>query len=293
MAVDAQARGASLRRGVRSGTAELRTIAFSILVFLLLAVELEVEGPGGFWWERHLTHFLIGHWGDGPVSEARRLSHYLAGTEGLVAAAALAFAVCAVRGSWRAALTLGASPAAVLLTPLLKDAFTRPPPAGELVHMYSFPSGHGTGTMAIAAALATVLWRTQWRWPALAGGAFVVLAVGAAVVADRGHWPSDVFAGWALGLGWVALVRIAISAAGRRHRLRSGPKPPSTAFVRIGIRAAPPGSRDEQPPPAGGAARASRRSACAQGATAQRGPSADAEPRSPSGADGSSAAGSG
>ena len=68
----------------------------------------------------------------------------------------------------------------------------------------SFPSGHATASMAVAAGIVALLAPGRWRWFAGIAGAILVTAVGLAVVSDSGHWPSDVLAGWCLALGWVA-----------------------------------------------------------------------------------------
>jgi membrane-associated phospholipid phosphatase len=39
--------------------------------------------------------------------------------------------------------------------------------------------------------------------------AVFVVAVGVAVIADGGHWPSDVLAGWCLAVAWVVSLRAA------------------------------------------------------------------------------------
>jgi len=68
---------------------------------------------------------------------------------------------------------------------------------------FSFPSGHAMASMAAMAALAALLWHTRWRSTVLiVGGVFVPL-VGVSRVYLGAHYPSDVFAGWALSFGWV------------------------------------------------------------------------------------------
>ena len=62
--------------------------------------------------------------------------------------------------------------------------------------------------MAIAAGIVALVWASRWRWLAVVVGAMFVAAVGMAVVADSGHWPSDVLAGWCLALAWVAALTL-------------------------------------------------------------------------------------
>ena len=66
----------------------------------------------------------------------------------------------------------------------------------------SFPSGDTASAFAVAAALSTV-----WAWPWAAAALVAAGAVGVLRVVDLAHYPSDVFAGAALGLfaAWVAV----------------------------------------------------------------------------------------
>jgi membrane-associated phospholipid phosphatase len=96
--------------------------------------------------------------------------------------------------------------AVVALAPILKAAFGRPSPF-PVPGDPSFPSGHATGSMAMAAAAVALLASTRWMWPAAAAGAGLVAAVSVGVIADGGHWPSDVLAGWSLAIGWVLVLR--------------------------------------------------------------------------------------
>jgi undecaprenyl-diphosphatase len=89
------------------------------------------------------------------------------------------------------------------MVPVLKELVDRPSPF-PMPDDPSFPSGHATGSMAAAAGIVALLASSRWRWFGGVAGAMFVTAVGVAVVADSGHWPSDVLAGWCLGLAWVA-----------------------------------------------------------------------------------------
>jgi undecaprenyl-diphosphatase len=101
---------------------------------------------------------------------------------------------------------------AVLINFLCKQAFgrIRPDLWVSRVHetTYSFPSGHAMASMAVATALTFLLWKTRWRWIMLAGGAVFVFMVGVSRVYWGVHYPSDILAGWAASLAWVAGVKM-------------------------------------------------------------------------------------
>ena len=103
----------------------------------------------------------------------------------------------------------------------------RPAYATAALHLdsFSFPSGHATASMVAYTMLAYVLARLTRASPArgvviFAAAAFVILAIGASRVYLGVHYPSDVLAGFTVGLGWVAIcltgVRFAERSAARR-----------------------------------------------------------------------------
>jgi membrane-associated phospholipid phosphatase len=106
----------------------------------------------------------------------------------------------------------------------------------------SFPSGHtlnATVVLGITAYL-LVVWANRKRWRVLSVvtlGSFVV-AMGLSRVFLGHHWLTDVIAGWAIGLGWLASVitghRVMITLDRRGHRrvpettsISQGPTKPS------------------------------------------------------------------
>jgi membrane-associated phospholipid phosphatase len=129
----------------------------------------------------------------------------------------IAFAVVLVRSAGRsyAAFWVAAVGSVFLLDPLLKAAFQRPSIAGPDGE-YSFPSGTALFCAAAVAAIALTMPRGRGSVAVAVAGGLVCLAFGAAIVAADWHYPSDVVAGWALGVAWTSGLWLAFSAVRRR-----------------------------------------------------------------------------
>lgn len=128
---------------------------------------------------------------------------------GVVLALAAAYVVLA-RGNVRlAAASVLALAGVLVLVPILKELFDRPPvdPNG---HGDAFPSGHAARSLAETGVLAAAAWPTRWRRHVIAVGAIVVLLVGVGVVYHEWHWVSDVLAGWFLATAWLGCVWLAL-----------------------------------------------------------------------------------
>jgi membrane-associated phospholipid phosphatase len=98
----------------------------------------------------------------------------------------------------------------------------RPPVALHLVSESgaSFPSGHATDSTALYVTLALVVAifvfrRPIARWACVLGSAVLSGAIGVSRLVLGVHWPTDVLAGWALGLSVALVVTIAASIATR------------------------------------------------------------------------------
>jgi undecaprenyl-diphosphatase len=98
-------------------------------------------------------------------------------------------------------------------------ARSRPPVADWLtpVSSWSFPSSHSAGTMMTCVALALLFGKGDG---AILVALLAALFIGWTRVALGVHWPSDVFAGWGIGLIWLGLslgLKNAVSSASDPH----------------------------------------------------------------------------
>ncbi len=95
----------------------------------------------------------------------------------------------------------------------LKWGFARPRPDlvphGTFVYTQSFPSGHAMLSAVVYLTLGALLARTQinpWlKLYLLSVAAILTVLVGVSRVYLGVHWPTDVLAGWVVGIGWALL----------------------------------------------------------------------------------------
>lgn len=146
------------------------------------------------------------------------------------------------RGWTPVVLMLIATAGSLAMTLTGKDLAGRArPPRSLTVPPYetsaSFPSGHtlnATVVLGLTAYL-LVIWLRRKRWRAVVVvllGAFV-MAMGLSRVYLGHHWLTDVVAGWAIGLGWLACVvtghRVRLTLQRRRVDLQ-GREPDTTSI---------------------------------------------------------------
>lgn len=124
-----------------------------------------------------------------------------------------------VTALWLVATVVGG----MLLNVAIKQVFAAPRPDLlphlDIVHSYSFPSGHAAGNLVFFAALAMLAGgRVAW-----AAASLIILLIGASRVWLGVHWPSDVLAGWIEGVGWLALCTVWLPARrGQEQRADGG-----------------------------------------------------------------------
>lgn len=130
---------------------------------------------------------------------------------------------------------------AALTVPGLKALFDRdrPPVADRLITVRdaAYPSGHSLGSVAVIGIVITVLvvsggQRRRIAVTAATVSLGFVIAVGFSRIYLGVHWPTDVFAGWAIGALWalagLALYhRIGCSDSSGKRAARHAATPPS------------------------------------------------------------------
>jgi membrane-associated phospholipid phosphatase/phosphoglycolate phosphatase-like HAD superfamily hydrolase len=105
---------------------------------------------------------------------------------------------------------------------LLKLLFGRLPPVTVTDispwFLYAYPSGHTMSTTAVVSALAFIAWRTRWRVPVLVSAVVWATLMGLGRLELAAHWPTDVLAGWLLGVAVAIALRLILTRAGRTSR---------------------------------------------------------------------------
>jgi undecaprenyl-diphosphatase len=149
-------------------------------------------------------------------------------TPSLIVMALIAAAWLAWRGRRAdSLLVVLATAGGLALAPLLKLVVDRPRPTGHLVVVdsSSFPSGHSLNSMVVLGLLTVLVVMERpgavWRTAFAAVGAFLVGVVGFSRVYLGVHWPSDVLAGWLIGVVWLVLC-FTVAHLTRRNTRPSG-----------------------------------------------------------------------
>lgn len=142
---------------------------------------------------------------------------------GLVTAAVVGFLLL-TRTYHAVGLVLVATLGGLLLSTVLKDFFDRPRPDLvphlSRVHTASFPSGHSMLSAVVYLTLGSLLDRLVrspvLRLYVLGVAAMLTFLVGISRIYLGVHYPTDVLAGWAVGLAWAILCWLAARWLQRR-----------------------------------------------------------------------------
>jgi undecaprenyl-diphosphatase len=194
------------------------TAAVALLAFLVIANRVADAPPGAFD-ERVLRGLrnpndLSEPVGPTWVHEAARDVTGLGGAPvlTLVTCAVLGYLIAGRHGS-AAVLVFAATVGGGLLSFLLKDFYARPRP--DLVpHLArvssaSFPSAHAMLSAVVYLTLGALLARLVSPWWAkgyfVGVAALLAMLIGASRVYLGVHYPTDVAAGWAVGVAWAIL----------------------------------------------------------------------------------------
>lgn len=188
------------------------------LVFIIDTVLVETGRAGS--WDRHaelVVHDRAPQGWHGLMIDISAIGN---GGEVLAAALFVGLVLCWSR-KWSLAALCFLGPAGALVGESAMKGLTarsRPHlwPQAEVLHSYSFPSGHATGATALAAALTLVVMdrtTTRRKSPIILASALFALAVGFSRIYLGVHWPSDVVGGFTLGVAWVFGVAAALRAA--------------------------------------------------------------------------------
>jgi undecaprenyl-diphosphatase len=121
---------------------------------------------------------------------------------------------------------IGWAGGSLIWTPLV-HYFNRARPQAQLgieVRIPSFPSGHSMFALLSLGLLAYLLVprmpSTFWKWVIAVAAVLVILFIGLSRVLQGGHYPSDILAGYALGIAWGTLVYAVLEWIAIRRRAR-------------------------------------------------------------------------
>lgn len=199
-------------------------VLIGVGVFAALAVLLAAGGIPG-WSDQAFTEVLRAGT-PAPVLHVFAALTHLGDTTTLAAlciAIALALIAFGRRGfafGWVVAVA-----GSGLLIRALKQVFGRVRPLNSegfvLEHGFSFPSGHSSGSVVaygMLAYLALRLLPTRWHLPSLLATLALAVTIGASRLFLGVHFASDVIAGFASGIAWLALCITSIEYIRWRNR---------------------------------------------------------------------------
>lgn len=180
-------------------------------LFLFLKLADSVLKKEVIFFDTTITQFIISF--RAPVfTDVMIFISFLGGTYFLILAIITTILLLWKRHKKDAVMFLVIFLSGVELNALLKEIFQRPRPLEPLIHQleYSFPSGHAMNSFVFYGALTYfVFWHMKNKKLGLffsIGAGLLVLAIGVSRVYLGVHFPSDVLAGFLVGLCWMGVV---------------------------------------------------------------------------------------
>ena len=174
--------------------------------------------------------------GPGWLNEAMTDITSFGGTTGLLLVSTIVILYLFIaRRPWTALFVLGATGGGALLGQFLKLLYERPRPdvVPHLAHVdsASFPSGHTTTSAIVYLTLAALLARTtkrrSERFFIIGVAVLLTVAIGFSRMYLGVHWPTDVVAGWTVGMAWALLCSILY----RRFQKQQADEPAGRSLV--------------------------------------------------------------
>lgn len=198
---------------MRSATTPRSVLIVATATLLALTGTILLTGTT---WLDHAVRDTIVSASSGATVQALRIANIAGEWKFLLPATLLLFATLdRARRTWWIWIALMV--AAPLMEWSLKQAVARPRPENA---SFGFPSGHATAIAAYTGAVLalTVDLDSRRRRAIVLAAVLLMLLVGLARVMLRAHWPSDVAAGFALGLALASLATILATRLDRQPR---------------------------------------------------------------------------
>lgn len=176
----------------------------ALVVALTIYFRLEPAATG---FDQSLLTFSHAHQSSG-LTTFLKLATHLGGVASMFILSALTTIYLWLRVRDQVPFFVAAVGGVTVVMELIKHLVLRPRP--ELYPWlvsetgYSFPSGHAAGDLSFFLALFLII-ELRWphlRWPLAAVGLVWIFVVGVSRIYLQIHYPTDIIAGWLLGLVW-------------------------------------------------------------------------------------------
>ena len=181
----------------------------SVFVFAYLAHEVVLENEKAF--DDRVSNYFISFANDDVVSVMKFFTFF--GTiQFLIPAYLLLILYFYLKKRYRYCINIAIisiTSSAVMFA--LKDIFHRARPELPLIKSftYSFPSGHALTSFIFCSIIIYLVWKSKmqkiWKWLFIILLLLFTLTIGISRIILRMHYPTDVVAGFCLGIAWVIL----------------------------------------------------------------------------------------